>query len=94
MKLKDIKVGMKVVDRYGNEYVVKQVDKLKLPNVEMPVRLKSTKILRSITASKFDVEFHYIGETYWIYKSKKAARRDGFHKEDIITVKSLKLKDK
>lgn len=95
MKLKDIKVGMEVVDKYGNEYIVTEVDESKsADDVMMPVRLKSIKILRNIAVSKFDVTFNCVGQVYWIYKSKKIARRDGFYKEDIVTVKSLKPKGK
>lgn len=95
MKLKDIKVNMEVIDKYGNEYIVTEVDESKsIDDVRMPVRLKSIKILRNIAVSKFDVTFNCVGQVYWIYKSKKMARRDGFYEEDVITVKSLKPKGK
>ena len=63
-------------------------------DIVMPVRLKSIKILRNIAVSKFDVTFNCVGQVFWIYKSKKMARRDGFYEKDVITVKSLKLKGK
>lgn len=93
MKLKDIKVDMEVVDKYGNKYIVTEVDETKSSDSRMmPVRLKSVEIVRNVSVSKFDVTFSCAGQVYWIYKSKKRARRDGFCEEDVITVKSLKLK--
>ena len=99
MKLKDVKVGMIVVDKYDNEYIVTEVPETKSSgNEAMPVRLKSVEIVRSVHVSqlKFDmtlnVTFSCAGQVFWIYKSKKLAKRDGFFEEDIITVKSLKPK--
>ncbi len=99
MKLKEIEVGMAVIDKHGNEYIVQSVGK---GNKLMPVVLKCTKFSSNIFVQQFcdvefshegfcDVEFSHEGQTFYIYKSKKAARNDGCD-VDCITVKSLKLK--
>ena len=103
MKLKDVKVGMIVVDKYDNKYIVTEVvtevnETESSGNRAMPVRLKSVEIVRNVHVSQLkfdviiDVTFSCAGQVYWIYKSKKHAKRDGFFEEDIITVKSLKPK--
>lgn len=79
---------MEVIDKYGNEYIVTEFSN----SITLPVRLKSIKILRSINVSPGDVNFTTVGQIFWIYKSKKCARHNNFYEEDIITVKSLKLK--
>lgn len=89
MKLKEIEVGMAVIDKHGNEYIVQSVGK---GSKLMPVVLKCTKFSSNILVQQFcDVEFSHEGQTFYIYKSKKAARNDGCD-VDCITVKSLKLK--
>ena len=90
MKLKEIEVGMTVVDKYSNEYVVDEIDEF---DVVMPVKLKCTNFLKNILIQKVgDVEFGGIGQSCWVYKSNKVARKDGCGVK-CITVKSLKLKD-
>lgn len=89
MKLKEIEVGMAVVDKHGNEYKVVGCDKR---NNFMPVELICTKFLKSILVQKWgDVSFKQEGQSFHIYKSKKVARNDGCD-VDCITVKSLKPK--
>lgn len=91
MKLKDIKVAMTVVDKYGNKYIVKEVDR---DDRVMPVMLKCIKFVKSIPIQTVgNVNTECKGESFHIYKSGKVARNDGC---DIkcITVKSLKLKGK
>ena len=90
MKLKEIEVGMAVIDKHGNEYIVQSVDK---DSKLMPVVLRCTEFSSNILVQQFgdDVEFSHEGQFFWIYKSKKAARNDGCD-VDCITVKSLKLK--
>ena len=97
MKLKEIEVGMAVIDKHGNEYIVESVDKdgkLMKDSILMPVLLKCTKFSSNILVQQsggIDVEFSHKGQTFYIYKSKKVARNDGCD-VDCITVKSLKLK--
>ena len=80
---------MAVIDKHGNEYIVQSVDK---DSKLMPVALKCTKFSSNILVQQSgDVEFSHEGQTFYIYKSKKAARNDGCD-VDCITVKSLKLK--
>lgn len=91
MKLKDIKVGMTVVDKYSNEYIVKEVDR---DDKIMPVMLECVKFVKSIPIrTTGNVNTGCKGESFYIYKSGKVARNEGY---DIkcITVKSLKLKGK
>lgn len=95
MKLKDIKVGMEVADKYDNEYIVEKIDKTEPQNkLILPIKLKSIKVLKNINVSGLSAMFSRDGQSLWIYKSKKVARREGFHEENIITVKLLKLKNK
>lgn len=90
MKLEEIKVGMVVVDKHGNEYIVQLVNR---DGKLMPVMLKCTKFSSNILVQRDgDVKFSSEGQTFHIYKSKKAARNDGCKNVDVITVKSLKLK--
>lgn len=73
MKLKDIKIGMQVVDKFGNEYVVKGIDK---PDISMPVNLECTKFIKPILVQKInDIKFDGKGQIFWIYKSKKSQRK-------------------
>ena len=88
MKLKDIAVGMKVVDKFDNEYIVEVVN-----SGLMPVLLKCTKFVKCIGVQENDVMFDDVDKSYWIYKSKKAAKKDGMCQKHCISVKSLKLKD-
>ena len=86
MKLKEIEIGMKVVDQLGNEYIVEEFSN----NKTMPISVKCTKFVESILVQKAgDVSFHKEGQSFYIYKSFKKARKDSC---DVfcITVKSLK----
>lgn len=87
MKLKDIEVDMTVVDKFGNEYIVEQIN-----GGLMPILLKCTKFVKCIGVQENDVMFDDVDKSFWIYKSKKAAKKDGMYQEHCITVKSLKLK--
>ena len=89
MKLKEIEIGQIVVDKFGNEYVVEQVQR----HADlMPVLLKCTKFVKSIGIQESDITFDDVDESFWIYKSKKIAKNDGMSQENCVTVKSLKLK--
>ena len=87
MKLKDIEVGQTVVDEFGNEYVVVEIVK----SDSMPVYLRLTKFVKRVTAQKHGLTFECLDDYFWIYKSKKVAKKDGVEK--CITVESLKLKE-
>ena len=86
MKLEDIEVGQTVVDKFGNEYVVEIVS-----YGWMPVYLRCTKIVEWVVVQKHGVMFERVDDYFWIYKSKKVAKKDGIEK--CITVESLKLKE-
>ena len=86
MKLEDIEVGQTVVDKFGNEYVVELVD-----NSLMPVLLRRTKIVKRVVVQKHGVMFECVDNYFWIYKSKKVAKKDGV--KNCITVESLNLKE-
>lgn len=88
MRLEDIKVGMKVIDKYDNEYEVNKLTEDK----RMPVKLKCTKFVKKIPVQNLGgIKFREVGQSFYIYKSKKIARNNG-NDANIITVKSLKLK--
>lgn len=88
MRLKDIKIGMKVVDKYSNKYEVNKLTEDK----RMPVKLKCTKFVREIPVQNLGgIKFREVGQSFYIYKSKKIARNNG-NDANVITVKSLKLK--
>ena len=86
MKLEDIEVGQTVVDKFGNEYVVEIVS-----YDLMPVYLRLTKFVKRVVVQKHGLMFERVDDHFWIYKSKKVAKKDGI--ENCITVKSLKLKE-
>ena len=86
MKLEDIEVGQTVVDEFGNEYVVEIVN-----YDSMPVYLRCTKFVKWVAVQKHGVMFGHVDDYFWIYKSKKVAKKDGIEK--CITVESLKLKE-
>ena len=86
MKLADIEVGQTVVDKVGNEYVVEIVS-----NDWMPVYLRLTKFVNRVVVQKHGVMFECVDDYFWIYKSKKFAKKHGIEK--CITVESLKLKE-
>lgn len=90
MKLEDIKVGQTVVDKFGNEYVVEIVS-----YDLIPVYLRLTKFVKRIVVQKHGLMFERVDDCFWIYKSKKVAKKDGIENciENCITVKSLKLKE-
>ena len=88
MKLEDIEDGQTVVDKFGNEYVVENVD---YDDDLMPVSLRCTKIVQWAVVQKRGVMFRCVDDCFWIYKSENVAKKDGV--ENCITVESLKLKE-
>ena len=85
MNLADIEAGQTVVDEFGNEFVVEIVS-----NGWMPVSLRCTKIVKRVTVQKHGVMYECVDDYFWIFKSKKFAKKHGI--ENCITVESLKLK--
>ena len=93
MKLKDIEVGMTVIDKFDNEYEVLEIT----DRVLMPIKLKCTKFVKNIPVQNLGkifgkLEFYNVGQSFYIYKSKKVAKANG-DDDNIITIKSLKLKE-
>ena len=85
MKLKDCRIGMKVVDKLGNEYEVLEAD-----DTIRPLKLKCIKFVREAKLAPF-ASFAEVGQIFWIFKSRKAVRKYHFEPEkDILTAKSLK----
>ena len=85
MKVKDFKVGQIVMDKLGNEYKV-----LHITDDNMPLRIACTKFCKPIAI--YDGSFFYgVGQEFWIYKSKKVARKGSHQGIGIVTAKSLKL---
>lgn len=93
MKPKDMKVGQIVVDKFGNEYEVEYIDN---NDTAMPIKMCCTKFVVPVDVQDDNVGFTGAGKlnSYWIYKSKKAAKEDGVKDMNILTVKSLKSKGK
>lgn len=90
MKLEDIEIDMQLVDRYGNEYTVFAIDDSH-DDRGLPVILECTKHVKNIKVDD-DFCFSEVGQTFYIYKSRNAARSSG-NDINVIDVKSLKLKD-
>ena len=92
MKLKEVKIDQIVFDKYGNEYKVHNVDYNYCDDNCTPVALECIKHVKDISIFNH-IYFTTIGQIFWIYKSKKTAKKDCCKNMDVITVKSLKLKD-
>lgn len=89
MKLKEIEIGQIVIDKFDNEYEVLEITE----DNRMPIKLKCIKFVKNIRVQNFcKVEFYKVGQSFYIYKSKKVAKANG-NDDNIITVKSLKLKE-
>lgn len=89
MKLEEFKLGQIVVDRFGNEYEVREI----ITKDKMPILLKCIKFVKEVDVQKFgNIKFSKVGETYYIYKSRGASRSTG-NDINVITIKSLRLKD-
>lgn len=88
MKMRNVKHGQIVVDKHGNEYEIFSIDR----STSMSVILKCTKFCHRIDVQEDNVGFRGVGQTFWVYKSKAAARKDGCDVMNILTVDSLKPK--
>lgn len=89
MKLEEFEVGQIVADRFGNEYEVREIT----AKDKMPILLKCIKFVKEVPVQEpGDVKFSKIGQTFYIYKSRNAARSNGDNTH-ILTIKLLKLKD-
>ena len=87
MKLEDVKVGMFVKDKFGNEYVITAFDK---PDYH-PVKLKCTKFKRECFVEDMTV-FTDVDDEWWIVDDEVAYKE--FANYDIdISLKSIKPKD-
>ena len=73
MKLEDIEVGQTVVDEFGNEYVVEIVDYDDYDS--LPVSLRCTKFVKWVAVQERCVMFRRVGDCFWIYESKKDAKK-------------------
>ena len=86
MKLENARIGMEVVDKFGNEYVI-----IGLDNDCMPVKLKCTKLENECViddTTKFVAE----DDEWWIVDSEEKYK--AFSKCDVdISLESIKPKD-
>ena len=86
MKLENARIGMEVVDKFGNEYVI-----IGLANDCMPVKLKCTKLEEECViddTTKFVVE----NDEWWIVDSEEKYK--AFSKCDVdISLESIKPKE-
>ena len=85
---KTFEAGQIVVDKLGNEYEVIEVD-----DTIRPLKLKCIKFVKEAKLAPF-ASFTEVGQIFWIFKSRKVVRKNHFEPEkDILTAKSLKLKE-
>lgn len=86
MKLNDAHIGMTVIDKFGNEYVI-----IALANDEMPVKLKCTKFVAECIIDD-TTKFLDCGDEWWIVDSEENYKE--FTNYDVdISLKSIKPKD-
>ena len=98
MELKELSIRQELVDNYGNEYVVEEIDDSKSRFNVMPVRVKCTKFLWSVPIQngfgKYDItKIGKIGERFWIFESEDIAKCDLMYTPGCLTVEQLRLKD-
>ena len=98
MKPEELSVGQALVDKYGNEYIVEEIDDSKSIFNVMPVRVKCTKFLKKVPVQRGiggqdAATFRGTGQAFWIFESEDIARREYMYEPDCLTVESLKLKD-
>lgn len=84
MKLKDCRIGMEVVDKFGNEYVI-----IGLDESEMPVNLKCIKHVKDCVVEDEFTVFREIDQEWWIVDSEKNYKKDNGRNVDI-SLKSIK----
>lgn len=85
MKLEDARIGMDVVDQFGNEYVITAIDRSR-----MPVQLISTK-LNKICRVDEEAMFYDVGDVWWIVDSEEKYKE--FANCDVdISLESIKMK--
>lgn len=54
--------------------------------------LRCIKLIEPIAVDN-NADFTGVGDSLWVYKSKKDARKNGCRFDNIVTVKSLKVKE-
>lgn len=86
MKLEDVRIGMTVVDKFGNEYVV-----ICLDDSKMPVELKCTKFVKDCVVDDTTI-FHAEDDEWWIVDSEENYK-EFFNYDVDISLESIKLKD-
>ena len=84
-KLEDVSIGMEVVDKLGNEYII-----IALDSTEMPVKLKCTKLKNKCFVDDKTM-FVSEGDEWWIVDSEKNYKE--FSEFDVdISLESIKQK--
>ena len=85
MKLEDVSIGMEVVDKLGNEYIIIDLD-----STEMPVKLKCTKLKNKCFVDDATM-FVSEGDEWWIVDSEKNYKE--FSEFDVdISLESINMK--
>lgn len=85
MKLEDARIGMTVIDKFDNEYVIIALDQSR-----MPVRLICTK-LNKICYIDEQTRFYGVGDEWWIVDSEEKYKE--FANCDVdISLESIKMK--
>ena len=98
MKPEELSVGQAVVDNYGNEYVVEEIDDSKSKFNVMPVRVKCTKFLKRVPVQRGiggqdAAMFRQAGKVFWIFESEDIAKQEFMYTPGCLTVEQLKPKN-
>ena len=98
MKPEELSVGQALIDKYGNEYVVEEIDDSKSRFNVMPVRAKCTKFSKKVPVQRGiggqdPAALCEAGQAFWIFESEDIAKREYMYEPGCLTVESFKLKD-
>ena len=85
MKFEDARIGMEVVDRFGNEYVIIALDRS-----TMPVRLRCIKHNKICYVDE-QTRFYGVNDEWWIVESEEKYNEFANYGVDI-SLESIKLK--
>lgn len=85
MKFEDARIGMEVVDRFGNEYLIVALDRGR-----MPVRLRCIKHNKICYVDE-QTRFYGVDDEWWVVDSEE--KYNEFANYDVdISLESIKLK--
>lgn len=85
IKLEDVSIGMEVVDKLGNEYVIIALDRSR-----MPVRLRCIKHNKICYVDE-QTRFYGVGDEWWIVDSEEEYNEFANYDVDI-SLESINMK--